>query len=197
MTLSGIERAKPFGVDAWRNHGDGQRASGRTFGFGGRITAGGNNVARPLEHIAQGLLAGRNATRHRDLGTMQHNVVRQLERRANKANRKRRVEHHKIGADLAGHVVNASHHERVRQEHRLAHTIDAKRLLRVEGRGVFVGGGEHCKGIGRKPPPPLPQQRLNATDLGWEVVGDQQVFHDAAATSSSMTMGSVSVKASM
>ena len=85
----------------------------------------------------------------------------------------------------------------MRQEHWLTHTIDSKRLLRIERRGVFVGGGEHRERIGRKAPPPLPQQRLNAADLGWEVVGDQQVFHRAAAASSSMTMGSVSVKASM
>ena len=57
------------------------------------------------------------------------------------------------------------------------------RTTRNGWRGVALGRavvrrGEHDELVGRQPPPQLPQVRLDAADLGREVVGDEQVPHD-------------------
>ena len=44
-------------------------------------------------------------------------------------------------------------------------------------RGAGVRAREHGEAIGRQPPPPLPQQRLDPADLGREVVRDEEVLH--------------------
>ena len=54
------------------------------------------------------------------------------QRRADEPERHRRVEHDEVGADLAGQAVDAPHHPRVRQQHRLAGPLDAVRLGAVE-----------------------------------------------------------------
>ena len=41
----------------------------------------------------------------------------------------------------------------------------------------LVGAGEHGEGPRWQSPPPLPQERLDAADLGREVVGDEEVLH--------------------
>ena len=110
--------------------GDGQLAPGRALGLGGRVPAGGDDVAGAAQHVAERLLAPRQPARHGDLGAVQHDVVRQLQRRPDQPERHRRVEHDELGADLAGEVVDAPHHQRVRQQHRLARPLDAERLLR-------------------------------------------------------------------
>ena len=55
--------------------------------------------------------------------------------------------------------------------------LDVERLLGVEGRGTAVRAGQHGERLGRQPPPPLPQQRLDPADLRREVVGDEQMLH--------------------
>ncbi len=91
--------------------------------------------------------------------------------------RERRVEHDEVGADAGGHLVDAGHHPRVRQQRRLAHPLDVERLGAIELLGPGVRTGQHGARLRRQPSPPLPQQRLDAADLRREVVRDQQVLH--------------------
>ena len=65
------------------------------------------------------------------------------QRRTDQTERHRGVEHDEIGAEVAGEVVDLAHHERVRQQHRLAGALDAERLLGVERRRVGVRAREH------------------------------------------------------
>ena len=108
---------------------------------------------------------------------MQHHVVGQIERRADQAERDGGVDDDEAGADLGGEPVDASGHERVWQQNRFGDSLDPERLLGVELGRAVVRAGQHSELIGRQPAPPLPQQRLDATDLGWEVVRDEEVFH--------------------
>ena len=73
--------------------------------------------------------------------------------------------------------VDPAHHQRVRQQHRLAGPLDLERLGGVELGRAGVRAGEHREPVGRQPPPPLPQQRLDPADLRREVVRDEQVLH--------------------
>jgi hypothetical protein len=45
---------------------------------------------------------------------VQHDVVRQLQRRADDAEWDGWIEHHQVGTDLACHLVDPAHHPRVR-----------------------------------------------------------------------------------
>ena len=85
---------------------------------------------------AERLLATRQAAGHGDLGAVQHDVVGQGERGTDQTERHRRVEHDELGAELGGELVDAAHHQRVRQQHRLAGALDAERLRGVELRGA-------------------------------------------------------------
>jgi hypothetical protein len=177
------ERVETLGIDPRRHDGDRQLAAGGVLGLGGRVAAGGDDVASTAQHVAERLLAERQTARHGDLGAVQHDVVRQAQRRSDHAQRHRRVEHHQVGADLLRQRVDPLDHPRVRQQDRLAGAFDVERLCGVELGGALVGAGEHGEGVGWQPTPPLPQQRLDAADLGREVVGDEEVLHGAARSS--------------
>jgi hypothetical protein len=63
---------------------------------------------------------------------VEHEVVRQLQRRADQAERHGRVEHDEVGAEVLGQVVDLLDHPRVRQQHRLTGAFDAVGLAGVE-----------------------------------------------------------------
>ena len=132
--------------------------------------------ARPSVY-ASACLVSREPAGHGDLGAVQHEVVRQLQRRTDQAERHRRVEHDQVGTEVAGEVVDLAHHPRVRQQKRFTGALDAERLVGVERRGIGVRARQHREPVARKAPPPLPEQRLDAADLGREVVRDEQVLH--------------------
>ena len=118
--LGGGERAEPFDVDPGRHDRGRQRPTGGALGLGRRVRAGGDHVAGVAQHVGQRLLGAGQAAGHGDLGAVQHDVVRQLERRPDQAERHGRVEHHQLGAEPPGELVHPPHHDRVRQQHRLA-----------------------------------------------------------------------------
>ena len=157
----------------------------------GRIRPGGDDVPRAAQHVAQRLLGTGQATGHGDLGSVQHDVVRQVEGRPHQSERDCRIEHHEVSTDTRCHLVDARDHPRVRQQNRFTRSFDVKRLHGIERCRSGVRTGQHRERVGRQASPPFPEQRLDATDLRWEVVGDEQVLHHAAVNSSA-TLGSVS-----
>ena len=171
------ERLEPVGVDTTRHDGDRQLTAGGVLGLGGRIATGGDDVACPTERVRQRLLAERETAGHGDLGAVQHEVVGKFERWPDESERDGGVEHDEVGAEVAGEFVDLAHHERVREQDRFAGPLDPVRLVGVERRRVGVRAGEHGEPIGGKTTPPLPEQRLDAADLRWEVVGDEEVLH--------------------
>ena len=176
---------EPLHVDPGRDNGDRQPPACRVLGLGGRVATGGDDVAGTPQHITEGLAAQRQSARNGDLGPVQHHVVGQRQGRADEPEWQGRVEHHQVGADFTGHRVDPLHHPWVRQQHRLAGALDKKWLLGIELGGTRVGAGEHGKGLGWEAAPPLPQQGLDATDLGRKVVGDEKMLHSAAFSSRS------------
>ena len=172
-----VERVEAIGVDAGRHDGDRQRAAGGPLGLLPGVLPCRDDVAGPTQHDAERLLRPRQAAGNGDLGAVQHDVVGQGERRSDEPERNGRVEHDEVGTEVGGQLVDAAHHQRVRQQHLLGHALDAVRLLGVECRGPAVRAGEHGERLRWQPPPPLPQQRLDPADLRREVVRDEQVFH--------------------
>ena len=134
-------------------------------------------MPRPSQHVAQRLLGAGDASRDSDLGTVQHDVVGQLQRRPDEAQRDGGVEYDQVCADFAGELVDAPDHPGVRQQHRLAGPLDPVGLGAVEPRRAGVRARQHGEAIRWEPPPPLPQQRLDPADLRWEVVRDEEVLH--------------------
>ena len=119
------------------------------LGLGGGVPAGSDDVACVAQHVRQRLLGAREAPRHGDLGAVEDDIVGQTERRTHQTERHRRVEHHEIGADGAGHGIDPAHHPRVRQQYRLAGAFDVERLQRVERCRPFVGRREDGERVGR------------------------------------------------
>jgi hypothetical protein len=149
-------------------------------GFGGRVAARGDDPLGATQRVGERLLGERQPTGNRDLGPVQHEVVRQLQRRPDETERDGGVEDHEVGAEVLRQVVDLLDHPRMREQYRLACAFDAVGLAGVEFGRARVRAGEHGERLGRQPTPPFPEQRLDAADLGWEVVGDQQVLHGAA-----------------
>ncbi len=114
------ERPKAVDVDARGDDRGRELAAGRAIGLGGRVRAGGDHMAGVAQHVGERLLAARQPPRHGDLGAVQHDVVRQFERRPDQPERHGRIEHDQLGAELAGELVDASHHDRMREQHRFA-----------------------------------------------------------------------------
>ena len=170
---------EPLDVDTRRHDRDRQRPPGGALGLARCVLSGRHDVAGASEHGGERLLRARQATRHRDLGAVQHDVVRQLQRRPDESERHRRVEHDEVGADVGGQRVDPRHHRWVREQHRLTHPLHPERLGGVELGRPGVRAGEHGERVRRQAPPPLPQQRLDAADLRREVVRDEEVLHDA------------------
>ena len=85
------------------------------------------------------------------------------------------IEHHDPGADLPGKPQDAPTKERAGQKHRLACALDAEGLPAVELRRAPVRRREHSDLLGWQAAPQLPQIGLDATSLGGEVVGDEEV----------------------
>ena len=155
----------------------GRSPPGGALGLAAGVRPRRHHVAGPSQHGAERLARARQAAGHGDLGAVQHDVVGPGERRADEPERHGRVEHDEVGTEVGGELVDAPHHQRVRQQHRLGHALDAVRLLGVERVGTAVRAGEHGERLRRQPTPPLPQQRLDPPDLRREVVRDQQVLH--------------------
>ena len=132
VTLGLVERPERVGIDAARARRWSAAPGRSVFGLGGRIPAGGDDVPRPAQRVRERLLRQRESTGNGDLGTVEHEVVRQLERRPDQPERHGRIEHDEIGAEVVGEVVDPLDHPRVRQQHRLAGAFDAVRLAGVE-----------------------------------------------------------------
>ena len=91
-------------------------------------------MAGVAQHVAERLLRARQAAGHGDLGAVEHDVVGQPQRRADEPERHGRVEHDELGAELLGQRVDAAHHPRVGQQHRLPRPLDPEGLVGVERR---------------------------------------------------------------
>ena len=174
------ERVELVGIDSTRHHRYRQLTSCCVDRFGGRVPAGGDDALGPAQRVGQRLLGSGETTWHGDLGAVQHQPIRQVERRTDEPERHRWVEHHEVGADVLGQIVDLLDHPRVRQQHRFACAFDPIGLAGIELGGALVGAGQHGERLGRQATPPFPQQRLDAADFRWVIVGDQEVLHDAS-----------------
>ena len=125
-----------------RHDRDRQRAAGRALGLGGRVAAGGDRCGGRCAARAPSacLLTGQPAG-HGDLGAVQHDVVRQLAATGRPARAAPPGRARSRSAPTSrGHRVDAAHHPRVRQQHRLAGALDVERLRGVElGRAARTG----------------------------------------------------------
>ena len=168
-------------VDAGRDDDARQRPAGGALGLGGRVAAGGDDQlgARAAPARAAARAAGQ-AAGHGDLGAVEHDAVRAAQRagraaraaapgRARRARRRSRRPGGRCGG--AGRAWAAA----------------PARATRTTGTAGGVppaapsyGRGEHGDVVGRQPPPQLPEVRLDAADLGREVVGDEEVLHAPA-----------------
>ncbi len=176
--------AELVGVHTAGHDGDRQLPSRRVFTLGRRVPTGGDDLAGATQRVGQRLLGSGEPTGHRDLGAVQHEVVRKLQRRPDQTERHGGVDHDEVGAEVLGQFVDLMNHPGMRKQHRLAGALDAVRLAGVELGRARVRAGEHRERFGRQPAPPLPQQRLDPADLRWKVVRDQQVLHAWARSSS-------------
>ena len=100
------EGPEALDVDARWHDRDRQRLPGGVLGLGRRIPTGGDDVAGAAQHMAERLLRTGDPARDRHLGAVQHDVVRQRERRPDQPERDRRVEHDELGPDPARHGVD-------------------------------------------------------------------------------------------
>ena len=110
------------------------------------------------QNATEHLTRHRESSRNRDFGAVQHHVVRQRERWTHDAERNRRIENDQVGLHTTRHVVDSIDHPRVRQKNGFAHALDVKGLSRVELVGPLIRTRENGERVGRKSPPPLPQQ---------------------------------------
>src|SRR5581483_5920047 len=94
--------------------------------------------------------------------------------RTDRADREHRIDEDHVGTQLARERVDVARERRRRQQERLLRAHDAVRLLGVEGRVTVVRRRQHGRVRGRQPPPQLAQVRLDAAELGREVVRDEQ-----------------------
>ena len=182
--LVGRQGSEPVGVDTAGHDGDRQLAPGGMFTLGRRIPAGGDDLAGATQRVGECLLGSGEPPGHRDLGAVQHEVVGKLQRRPDQAERDGGVDDDEVGAEVLGQFVDLMDHPRVREQHGLAGPFDAVGLAGVELGRARIRAGEHGERLGRQPAPPLPQQRLDPADLRRKVVGDEQVLHAWARSSS-------------
>ena len=137
-----------------------------------------DDVAGPAEHCGERLFRARQPARHGDLGPVQHDVVRQLNDGPTSP------------SGTAGSSTTRSAPKSAAIGRSATPSMDAG-AARAHGRAPSGTAGRRrtrrhrayglvstAKRVRRQPPPPLPQQRLDAADLRREVVRDEEVLHD-------------------
>ena len=165
--------------------------------FSRRIPTSSNDVFSTTQNMTQDLPRQRQPSWHSDFCTVQHDHVRNRKSRPYKTQGQSRVKHNKICAKFFNHCVDALHHPWVRQQHRLTCSFNAIRLTRIKCRRICMWTCEDRKRVRRQSTPPFPQQRLNATDLRREIIGDKKMLHRPSrkvgrCSNSSRTIGSES-----
>ena len=167
-------------VDAGRNDGGRQVLARDLPSLARDPGAGGDDVRGLTKHAAQEAVRPGQASRHADLGAVNHDGVGHGEPAAHVSKREGGVENRERGAGAGNDGVDARRNGAHREQHLLVSALDAERLGGVEGGVARVGGREDRKAIGRQPAPQLPQVGLDAAQLGREVVGDENVGQWAA-----------------
>ena len=176
-----IERREPVDIDARRDHDGRQWSAGGMDRLGRRIATSGDDDPGTAQHPAEHPTRTGESARHGDLGTMDDHAVRPFESRPQPAERQCRIEQHEVGTDLVGETIDAPHQRVGRQQPAGAVALDPDGLAAIELCGSRMRGGEDRGRLGRQSPPQLPEVRLDATELGREVVGDEQVLHATAS----------------
>ena len=143
------------------------------LGFRSRVAARCDDVARPTQHPPEQLFRTGDAARECHFGTVQHEVVRQVEERADSTKRQGGIQHDDVSTEALRKAIDPPHCHRVREQPRLPDAVYLERLRRIPFLGALVRGREYCKSFRRKPSPPLPEQRLDAANLRGEVIRDQ------------------------
>jgi hypothetical protein len=110
---------------------------------------------------------------------VEHDTVRQAEPVADEAERQSRVEENDAGATSGRELSHGPAEGWGRQKYARAPPLDSEILPPVENGRVRVSSRENRQLTGRQPAKELVEIRLNATDLGREVIGDENVCHQA------------------
>ena len=170
-----IERAEALRIDTRRHH-DARHRSPR--GVGARV--GGvlprrEHTRRAAQHAPPEERSARDPAGHRDLGAVRdHHVGRGAQAGSDEPEREHRVEEDHISGHLACERVGAPRDRGCRQQHPAAHALDAEVEPVVQRGRVVMGSGENGRLPGRQALPELRQVRLDAADLGREVVRDEK-----------------------
>jgi hypothetical protein len=145
-----LEGMEPLDIDAGR---DDHR--GRQFGakdaprLAQCVAAGGDHEAGAADHAGQQFGKTRQSGRHRHLGAVEDDRVRQAQSGADEADRQDGVEHDERGADLGGEPVDRPPDRRSRQQHRHVEPLDPASGVAIERRALGVGDGQHRELLGR------------------------------------------------
>ena len=134
----------------------------------------------PPKDASQEGAAHREAAGNGDLGAVQHHGVRKPpapQRRADPTDRQRRIQHDERGPVGASEGFDGVDESWRWKQDLLLRADDRHGRSCIEAFGVGVGRGEDDSFAHWEPPPQLPEVRLDPSDLGREVVGDEQMRH--------------------
>src|SRR5690606_3891534 len=85
-----------------------------------------------------------------------------------------------IGFDLVGQSIDSADEPWRGEKYLFPGPLDPERLHPVPVLHPVVRRGQHGERGGVEASPQLPQQGLYPADLGWEVVGDEEMLHRGA-----------------
>ncbi len=169
------------GVDTRRHDQCRERGAGNAGGDPRRVLPCRDQTRSRTQDAPGERPAPGQPSRHVDLGAVRDQHMRRgMQTASDQTQRQHRIEEDHVDFPLARHGVDATGEARRRQQHPLAHSLDAEALCRVPVRRARIRRRQHVRLLGREAPPQLVQVRLDAAHLGWEVVRDKERRHRAA-----------------
>ena len=162
-------------IDTRRHDHGRQLSTGTPLGFSKRIVPGGHHERRPVEHRAQGLSESGEPSGDRDLGAVQDHAIPVGEPWPDHSEWDCRIEQDERRPAFGGQAIDSFHQPRIWEEDRLGSTLDVESLTEVERDRPLVRRGVDVGVLGRQSLPELEQIVLDPSDLGREVVRDEQV----------------------
>ena len=179
--LGRVDRPEPLRIDTGRDHDVRDRSPGRADARRRRVLPRRDHTGRAAQHPPSERVRYRQPAGQRDLGAVRDHEVRSVaQARSDEPEREHRIDEHDVGADLTRERAGALRHRARRQQHARLHPFDAEVERGVERGRAGMRRGEHGRLPRRQSLPQLREVRLDAADLGREVVGDEQRGQRAA-----------------